>query len=165
MFVDGLKVSRMTLHIHRVDMPDLNSAEDECLSIELSPVQMNAIAAALGLGYREGELLYYRDEDVTKNIERKDGFGIQANYHFINCDSRRNRISKKVRTGDSHAFDSPESCNAKMDENIMQEAASVLGLSFADISDSDGIVDIDDINALDTETGEPAHTDSPFSSR
>lgn len=96
MYIDGLYATRMTLHIHRDDAPIPQAMQQEYLTLELSAVQMNAIAAVLGLGYRSGELLYYRDDDVDKNIRRTDGFGIQANYHAINCDSRRRRLSKTV---------------------------------------------------------------------
>lgn len=98
MFADGLYAAKMTLHIYRDDGLIPNGAQNEPICLELSATQMSAIAAVLGLGYNNGNLLYYKDSDVKKNIERTDGFGVQALYHFIICNSRKDRIVKRADT-------------------------------------------------------------------
>lgn len=96
MFVDGLWASGMTLHIHRNGAPIPKGMQSEYIKLELSPVQMNAIAAVLGLGYRDGELLYYKDDDVDNNIMRDDGFGLKSEYYSLNSESRRARRSVRI---------------------------------------------------------------------
>ncbi len=98
MYIDGLYASRMTLHIYRDDELIPKEMRDEYITLELTQGQMSAIAAVLGLGYSHGNLLYYKDADVRKNIERTDGFGVQALYHFIICNSRKDRMMKRVNT-------------------------------------------------------------------
>jgi hypothetical protein len=131
MFVDGLWASGMTLHIHRDGMPIPKEMQDSYIKLELTPVQMNAIAAILGLGYRDGELLCYRDEDVSNNILRDDGFGIRADYHAITCEEKRTRTAHRV----SRSF-----------------ASSSAAQSIAVTKDSDGCFDFvttDDGNTSD----------------
>lgn len=96
MFVDGLWTSRMTLHIHRDGTPIPKEMQDEYIKLELSATQMKAIAAILGLGYRNGELLCYKDEDVHNNIMRNDGFGIRSEYYSLTCDAKAARRTLRI---------------------------------------------------------------------
>lgn len=96
MFVDGLWISRMVLHIHRDGMPIPKEMQDEYIALELTSTQMNAIAAILGLGYRDGDLFYYKDEDVHNNIMREDGFGVRSEYYSLTCDAKKFRRTRKI---------------------------------------------------------------------
>lgn len=97
LYVDGLWASKMVLHIHRDEtVPIPKEMRDTYIKLELSPAQMNAVAAVLGLGYRDGEILFYRDDDVDNNIMRDDGLGIRAQYYALNCEARKGRIACKI---------------------------------------------------------------------
>lgn len=96
MFTDGLWISGMTLHIHRQGAPIPKDMQDDYIKVNLSAVQMNAIAALLGLGYRNGELLLYKDEDVENNILKQDGFNFRSEYEAINSAAKNNRRAIQV---------------------------------------------------------------------
>lgn len=97
LYVDGLWASRMTLHIYRDEsVPIPKGMREGCIRLSLSPTQMNAVAATLGLGYRDGELLYYRDKDVDENFMRTDGLGIRAQYYALNSEARKQRVTQRV---------------------------------------------------------------------
>ena len=118
MFVDGLWASGMTLHIHRNGVPIPKEMQANYIKIELTAVQMNAIAAVLGLGYRDGELLYYKDDDVDRNIMRDDGFGIKSEYYAINSEARSTR--KSIRVSKSFASsDAGQNVTVVQDSNGM----------------------------------------------
>lgn len=91
MFIDGLWVSGMTLHIHRDGAPIPKEMQDNYIRLQLSQSQVNAVAALLGLGYRNGELMFYKDDDLYKNIIRTDGLGFTAEYRMLNDEIRQNR--------------------------------------------------------------------------
>ena len=212
MFIDGLYVTRMTLHIYRDDEPIPREMRDEHISLELTQGQMAAIAAVLGLGYSHGNLLYYKDTDVRKNMEREDGYGVQALYHFIICNSRKDRMTKRVNTplmnsqagiglhacktddgtfdfimgetiepetdmlqtvSDSQDMDfdgfssdmlEDEDTSPAVNNDIMQQAATILGMKFSGMDDNDMGNPVDESRAA-IQTGEPGSTDTPFSSR
>ena len=97
LYVDGLWASRMVIHIYRDgSVPIPEGMRDGYIKLELTPQQMNAVAAVLGLGYRDGELLYYKDDVVDKNIMREDGLGIRAQYYALNSEERKARIAQRV---------------------------------------------------------------------
>jgi hypothetical protein len=96
MFIDGLWVSGMTLHIHRDGAPIPKEMQSTYIKMTLSPTQINAIAALLGLGYRNGELMYYKDDDLHQGIVRDDGLGFITEYKMMNDYTRQNRRSMIV---------------------------------------------------------------------
>ena len=117
LYVDGLWASRMVIHIYRDgSVPIPKGMREGYIKVELSPQQMNAVAAVLGLGYRDGEILYYKDEDIDDNIMRTDGLGIRAQYYALNCEARKQRISQRVNNSlvNSAAADS---LSVRKDEN------------------------------------------------
>lgn len=96
MFVDGLWVSGMTLHIHRSGMPIPKGMQDDYIKVVLTPTQVNAIAALLGLGYRNGELLLYTDSAMEENIMKDGGFNFKTEYEAINSSARNERRTIQV---------------------------------------------------------------------
>lgn len=96
MFVDGLWVSGMTLHIHRNGMPIPKGMQDDYIKLVLTPTQANAVAALLGLGYRNGELLLYTDSAMEENIMKKDGWNFRTEYEAINSSARNERRTIQV---------------------------------------------------------------------
>ena len=101
MFVDGLWVSGMTLHVYRDGAPIPKEMQDSYIKLELTQKQIMAIAALLGLGYRDGEILCYNDDAIERNILRNDGFGFQSEYYHLCSEDKRSR--KAVRISKSFA--------------------------------------------------------------
>ena len=95
-FTDGLWISSMTLQIKRDDAPIPQEMRESYIELELTATQMKAIAAVLGLGYRDGELLYYKDADVANNITRDDGKGVATDYYMIESEERKRRIAHRI---------------------------------------------------------------------
>lgn len=93
MFIDGLWLSGMTLHIYRQGAPIPKDMQDDYIKVNLTPGQIKAIAALLGLGYQNGELLLYKDEDIENNIMKDNGFNFRTEYEAITSTSRSNRRS------------------------------------------------------------------------
>lgn len=95
-FVDGLWISGLTLHIHRKGAPIPAGMQEDYIKINATPTQINAIAALLGLGFRNGDLLMYSDEDLRNHITKKEGFNFQMEYEAINSRERNERRSIPV---------------------------------------------------------------------
>lgn len=97
MFCDGFYISGMTLVLKRDGIDALPQEMREVpVAVELSSVQMKAIAAILGLGYRDGELLYYKDEDIIKKIVKEEGKGVADDFKMLDSEERNRRNAHRI---------------------------------------------------------------------
>ena len=96
MFSDGLWITGMTLQLKRESAPIPKEMRESVIELNLTQTQMKAVAAILGLGYRDGELLFYKDKDVENNIMRDDGKGVALDYYMIESEEKKRRVSHRV---------------------------------------------------------------------
>ena len=97
MFIDGLWLSGMTVHIHRDGMPIPKNMQDSYIKLTLSPTQVAAISAVLGIGMRGGDVLCYTDEFLNKAMLDNSDETMKDSYRIITTDmSDVRRVAKTV---------------------------------------------------------------------
>lgn len=92
MFVDGLWLSGITLNIERSQIPIPSAMQDHPIEIKLTPMQVNAICALLGIGMRNGELLMYTDDDLNQMIMDANDHTFESEFKSIRLKSNRRTI-------------------------------------------------------------------------
>ena len=98
MFVDGLWLSGVTIEINRLGVPIPEDAQQTPIRVELSPVQINAVAALLGFGMRGGDFLMYQDADLSRMLLNKHDVTIRTDYASLSSGLKDNRRTVNVFT-------------------------------------------------------------------
>ena len=98
MYVDGLWLSGITLNIDRSGLPIPEAMQKHPISVKLTSTQVNAIATLLGLGMRNGDLLFYTDEDLDKMIQDPENHVFETEYSSLTSGVKSNRRTAKVFT-------------------------------------------------------------------
>ena len=130
MFMDGLWLSGITLNIERSGIPVPATMQSQPISVRLTPTQVNAICALLGVGMRNGELLMYNDDDLNRMILDDNDKTFEFEFKSINSGMKSNRRAFKVFT--------PAVDNRNIKDDAWDVDDTVKG-------DSEGFLSIDDV--------------------
>ena len=96
MFVDGLWLSDVTIHIHREGTPIPKSMQIDHIRLSLSQTQVAALSVVLGLGMHSGELLCYTDDVLNKIMSDPNDNTIKDAYRILMSDANQKRRVAKV---------------------------------------------------------------------
>ena len=99
MFIDGLWISDITLSFSRENLTMIpDEMRNKNINIKLSPVQVNAIAALLGFGMKNGDSYMYTDDDLNKIIVDPDNHTFENDYKNLSSGIKANRRSINIFT-------------------------------------------------------------------
>lgn len=96
LLTDGLWISGIELEISRHDAPIPDQMKATPIKVELTPTQIKAIAAVLGLGLENGDVVCYGDEDLDRFMKDPHGSLIEDKYRLMTAEevSKRRRAAK-----------------------------------------------------------------------
>ena len=89
LLTDGLWVSGIELNISRFDAPIPENMKNVPIKMQLSTTQIKAIAAVLGLGLENGDVVCYNDNDLDRFMKDPKDSLIEDKYSPLS----RTRIS------------------------------------------------------------------------
>lgn len=97
LLTDGLWISGIELCIKRFDAPIPDSMKNTPVSMELSTTQIKAIAAVLGLGLENGDVVCYNDQDLDKFMKDPKGSLIEDKYRLMTAEEiSKRRVAAKA---------------------------------------------------------------------
>ncbi len=96
LLTDGLWISGITLQIDRSDAPIPDAMKDAPVEVTLSQTQIRAIAAVLGLGLENGEVVCFTDQDLDKFMKDPKDSLIENKYRLMTAEeiSKRRVVAK-----------------------------------------------------------------------
>lgn len=97
LLTDGLWISGVELSIDRDDAPIPDAMKNIPLKMRLTPTQFTAIAAVLGLGLDNGNIVCYRDDALDRFMKDPKNSLIEDKYRLMTSkDVSERRIAAKA---------------------------------------------------------------------
>lgn len=97
LLTDGLWISGIELCIKRFDAPIPDSMKNTPVSMELSTTQIKAIAAVLGLGLENGDVVCYNDADLDRFMKDPKDSLIEDKYRLMTAEEiSKRRVAAKA---------------------------------------------------------------------
>lgn len=97
LLTDGLWISGIELNISRHDAPIPDNMKEVPIKVTLSNTQIKAIAAVLGLGLENGDVVCYNDEDLDRFMKDPKDSLIEDKYRLMTADEvSKRRVAAKA---------------------------------------------------------------------
>lgn len=97
LLTDGLWISGINLQIERFDAPIPESMKEKPIDVHLTSTQIKAIAAVLGLGLENGEVVCYNDNDLDKFMKDPKDSLIADQYKLMTAEEvSKRRVAAKA---------------------------------------------------------------------
>lgn len=97
LLTDGLWISGIELSINRSDAPIPDNMKKIPIKVELSTTQIKAIAAVLGLGLENGDVVCYNDRDLDRFMKDPKDSLIEDKYRLMTAEEMaKRRIAAKA---------------------------------------------------------------------
>lgn len=97
LLTDGLWISGMEISIDRFDAPIPEHMKSVPVKVLLSQIQIKAIAAVLGLGLENGNVVCYNDEDLDRFMKDPQNSLIEDKYRLMTADEiAKRRVAAKA---------------------------------------------------------------------
>lgn len=97
LLTDGLWISGIELNIKRFDAPIPDHMKATSVKMELTNTQIKAIAAVLGLGLENGDVVCYNDMDLDKFMKDPKDSLIEDKYRLMTAEEMaKRRIAAKA---------------------------------------------------------------------
>lgn len=97
LLTDGLWVSGIELNISRFDAPIPENMKNVPIKMQLSTTQIKAIAAVLGLGLENGDVVCYNDNDLDRFMKDPKDSLIEDKYRLMTAEEvSKRRVAAKA---------------------------------------------------------------------
>ena len=97
LLTDGLWVSGIELSISRFDAPIPENMKNVPIKMQLSTTQIKAIAAVLGLGLENGDVVCYTDNDLDRFMKDPKDSLIEDKYRLMTAEEvSKRRVAAKA---------------------------------------------------------------------
>jgi len=97
LLTDGLWVSGIELSISRFDAPIPENMKNVPIKMQLSTTQIKAIAAVLGLGLENGDVVCYNDNDLDRFMKDPKDSLIEDKYRLMTAEEvSKRRVAAKA---------------------------------------------------------------------